>query len=61
MVHEGMQSQAYGARQIGDAMLQLKSVTQISEESSQSLQIASAQLLQEVEALKVEVSRFKIS
>lgn len=61
MVHEGMQSQAYGARQIGDAMLQLKSVTQISGESSQSLQIASAQLLQEVEALKVEVSRFKIS
>ena len=61
MVHEGMQSQAYGARQIGDAMVQLKSVTQISEESSQSLKIASTQLLQEVEALKVEIARFKIS
>jgi methyl-accepting chemotaxis protein len=61
MVLEGMQSQASGAGQISEAMVQLKSVTSISEETSDALQSASGQLLQEVEALKVEIARFQVA
>ncbi len=57
-VHEGMQSQSQGARQISDAMLQLTDSARSSAAALREFNQAADQLHNAVRGLKEEVSRF---
>ena len=57
--HEGMTSQALGATQINEAMLQLRSVVGASMDSSDDLASTSEQLMASVSDLRAEIAKFK--
>jgi len=57
--HEGMTSQALGATQINEAMLQLRSVVGASMNSSEDLASTSEQLMASVSDLRAEIAKFK--
>lgn len=60
-VNHGMRSQSQGARQIGDAMVQLIDGAQASSVSLRDLNRATSLLRDAVESLKQEVSHFKLA
>ena len=60
-VNHGMRSQSQGARQIGDAMVQLMDGAQASGISLRDLNHATSLLRDAVESLKQEVSHFKLA
>lgn len=57
--HEGMTSQALGATQINEAMVQLRNVVGASIDSSDDLANTSEQLMASVSDLRTEIAKFK--
>lgn len=59
-VHEGMKSQATGAKQIRDAMAELKETAEVTRESLESTALATQQLEEAIEILRKEISLFRL-